>query len=325
MWLNVYPTPYAPSHSERTPHRCLHNWILFLAGNRDLSVAPFDVSLSGAASGSAEDSTATEGQGEGEQELPFWMLNDAEDLHNYYVKINVPEVYRSLNKSICEAGANSVDLGKLCKYFYEFGLHASKFDDHNIIGNMLLNTLRQRLPHISDLCNCVDVKNNRDNHFDSSEEKLYNTGCETFSMFHNWLTKDVGEARLRNNKRKRSLMEADDILKFLLLFFADLAEQQESETDENSNVEDFEVALSKSDSNFSDATEASSSEADFPSSNGSNDDCDEGRDEDIENLPGNSYSDSTTHSYSSLLLEDEDDLMQSFIKKESLDICNGNG
>ncbi|XP_055715983.1 glutamate-rich protein 2 isoform X2 [Phlebotomus papatasi] len=99
-----------------------------------------------------------------------------------------------------------------------------------------------------------------------------------------------------------------------------LAEQQESETDENSNVEDFEVALSKSDSNFSDATEASSSEADFPSSNGSNDDCDEGRDEDIENLPGNSYSDSTTHSYSSLLLEDEDDLMQSFIKKESLDI-----
>ncbi|XP_059620930.1 uncharacterized protein LOC132264669 isoform X3 [Phlebotomus argentipes] len=105
-----------------------------------------------------------------------------------------------------------------------------------------------------------------------------------------------------------------------------LAEQQESETDENSNVEDFEVALSKSDSNFSDATEASSSgEADFPSSNDSNEDGDE-RDDDIGNIrSGNSYSDSTTHSYSSLLLEDDDDMMQSFTKKDSQDICNGNG
>ncbi|XP_055677880.1 glutamate-rich protein 2 [Lutzomyia longipalpis] len=103
-------------------------------------------------------------------------------------------------------------------------------------------------------------------------------------------------------------------------------QQQESETDENSNIEDFEVANSKSDSSFSDATEASSSDADFPSSNGSNEYCDEGRDEDIENIPsGNSYSDSTTHSYSSLLLEEEDDIIPALPKKNSLDVFNGNG
>ncbi|XP_055677881.1 DNA replication complex GINS protein PSF3 [Lutzomyia longipalpis] len=178
--------------------------------NGDLSMAPFDVSLSGSAS--AEETPVE--QTEGEHELPFWMLNDAEDLHNYYVKIKVPELYRSLNKSICEAGANSVDLGRLCKYFYEFGLHVSKFDDHNIIENMLLNTLRQRLSHIIDLCNCPDMKSKRDNHFDCSEEKLYNVGCETFSAYHNWLTKEVAATRSRNTKRKRSAMEADDILKF---------------------------------------------------------------------------------------------------------------
>ncbi|XP_059620928.1 DNA replication complex GINS protein PSF3 isoform X1 [Phlebotomus argentipes] len=179
----------------------------------DLSLAPFDVSLSGSGAQTTTDSSVTLEQSEGEQELAFWMLNDADDLHNYYVKINVPELYRSLNKSICEAGANSVDLGKLCKYFYEFGLHVSKFDDHNTIENMLLNTLRQRLTHIIDMCNCADVKSKRDSHFDCSEEKLYSSGCETFSAYHNWLTRDATESRIRNGKRKRSQMEVDDILK----------------------------------------------------------------------------------------------------------------
>ncbi|XP_059620929.1 DNA replication complex GINS protein PSF3 isoform X2 [Phlebotomus argentipes] len=181
--------------------------------NGDLSLAPFDVSLSGSGAQTTTDSSVTLEQSEGEQELAFWMLNDADDLHNYYVKINVPELYRSLNKSICEAGANSVDLGKLCKYFYEFGLHVSKFDDHNTIENMLLNTLRQRLTHIIDMCNCADVKSKRDSHFDCSEEKLYSSGCETFSAYHNWLTRDATESRIRNGKRKRSQMEVDDILK----------------------------------------------------------------------------------------------------------------
>ncbi|GAB0092425.1 hypothetical protein DMENIID0001_074150 [Sergentomyia squamirostris] len=110
----------------------------------------------------------------------------------------------------------------------------------------------------------------------------------------------------------------------MITFLSDLVDQQESETDENSNVEDFDAA----NSNYSDATEASSSEAEFPfpSSNGSND---ESREEDIEDIIENVHSgnsDSTTHSYSSLLLEDEDDLIQSFAKKESFqDFCNGNG
>lgn len=160
-------------------YSCLN--VAEFSGN--ISLAPLNIS-SAANTTSTPSNNSLSSFGESQQaerELPFWMIFDAEDLHNYYLNIKIPDIYKSITKSICQAGATSVDLSKLSKYFYEFGIHMSRLDDENVIGSMLLDTARQRLSGLFDSCNFTDMDDRKEHNFENCEKLLFQTGCENFS------------------------------------------------------------------------------------------------------------------------------------------------
>ena len=118
---------------------------------------------------------------DGQKDLPYWMIKDAEDLHNYYLTIKIPEIYKATTKSICHAGATSIDLSKLSKNFYEFGMHMSTLDDDNVIGTLLLDMARQRLAGLFNSCNYTEGDGRKEQNFENHEKMLYEIGCENFA------------------------------------------------------------------------------------------------------------------------------------------------
>lgn len=182
----------------------------------NISLAPLNVSTS-VAPGDGTNSTPTNSnatvlaelrQNDGQKELPYWMIKDAEDLHNYYLTIKIPDIYKATTKSICHAGATSIDLSKLSKNFYEFGMHMSTLDDDNVIGTLLLDMARQRLAGLFNACNYTEGDGRKEQNFENHEKKLLEVGCENFSNFHSWLIRDTSAQRSKGQKRKRSVMEA---------------------------------------------------------------------------------------------------------------------
>lgn len=120
-------------------------------------------------------------QNDGQKDLPYWMIKDAEDLHNYYLTIKIPEIYKATTKSICHAGATSIDLSRLSKNFYEFGMHMSTLDDDNTIGTLLLDMARQRLAALFNTCNYQEGDSRKERNFENHEKKLFEIGCENFA------------------------------------------------------------------------------------------------------------------------------------------------
>lgn len=120
-------------------------------------------------------------QNDGQKDLPYWMIKDAEDLHNYYLTIKIPDIYKATTKSICHAGATSIDLSRLSKNFYEFGMHMSTLDDDNVIGTLLLDMARQRLAALFNSCNYQEGDHRKEQNFENHEKKLFEIGCENFA------------------------------------------------------------------------------------------------------------------------------------------------
>lgn len=120
-------------------------------------------------------------QNDGQKDLPYWMIKDAEDLHNYYLTIKIPDIYKATTKSICHAGATTIDLSKLSKNFYEYGMHMSTLDDDNVIGTLLLDMARQRLAGLFNACNYTEGDGRKEQNFENHEKKLFEIGCENFA------------------------------------------------------------------------------------------------------------------------------------------------
>lgn len=53
-------------------------------------------------------------------------------------RVDIPDIYKSSTYGeICKADATAVDLGKLNKYYYEFGRYAAHFDKNGAVGSMV--------------------------------------------------------------------------------------------------------------------------------------------------------------------------------------------
>lgn len=65
-------------------------------------------------------------------------------------RVNIPDIYKSTYGEICRADATAVDLGKLNKYFYEFGRYVAAFDRNGFVGKMIYEV---RLQLVSPIVN----------------------------------------------------------------------------------------------------------------------------------------------------------------------------
>jgi GINS complex subunit 3 len=94
-------------------------------------------------------------------------------------RITIPEIYQSAYTEICKADPNAVELGRLNKYFYEFGRYIVRFDRHNTVGKMLYETCRERAVYLKDLCNNINNESRQDSKLENLENLLFEEGCKT--------------------------------------------------------------------------------------------------------------------------------------------------
>ena len=52
-------------------------------------------------------------------------------------RVRIPDIYKSTYGEICRADATAIDLGRLNKYFYEFGRYVAAFDRNGFVGKMI--------------------------------------------------------------------------------------------------------------------------------------------------------------------------------------------
>lgn len=54
-----------------------------------------------------------------------------------FIRVNIPDIYKSTYGEICRADATAIDLGKLNKYYYEFGRYVAAFDRNGFVGKII--------------------------------------------------------------------------------------------------------------------------------------------------------------------------------------------
>lgn len=61
--------------------------------------------------------------------------------HHSTFRVNIPDIYKSTYGEICRADATAIDLGRLNKYFYEFGRYVAAFDRNGFVGKMIYEVM----------------------------------------------------------------------------------------------------------------------------------------------------------------------------------------
>uniref|UniRef100_A0A182Q0Y6 DNA replication complex GINS protein PSF3 n=1 Tax=Anopheles farauti TaxID=69004 RepID=A0A182Q0Y6_9DIPT len=142
-------------------------------------------------------------------ELPIWIMVQ-QDERNPHFQAMIPEIFGKEYKEIYKADANYVELGALCKYYYELGIYLTRYDGTTLVPEILHNTARERLKVLKDLCQNVGNESiNLASKFDFTERLLYNEGCKTNQLFDDWLQErqvhiKSTEIAINIRKRKRS-------------------------------------------------------------------------------------------------------------------------
>lgn len=142
-------------------------------------------------------------------ELPLWVLLEQDDNKPPFVA-KIPAIYNAAYKEIYKADANYVELGALCKYYYELGIYLTRYDATHEVAEMLHNAAQERLKGLKDLCQNVGNESlNVASKFEFSERLLYNAGCKTNQLFDDWLQErqvhiKSTEIAVNIRKRKRS-------------------------------------------------------------------------------------------------------------------------
>lgn len=54
-------------------------------------------------------------------------------------RCEIPDIYKKVSKEVCEADATAVELGRMNKYFYDYGRYVTRFDRVGYIGPMLVD------------------------------------------------------------------------------------------------------------------------------------------------------------------------------------------
>lgn len=147
-------------------------------------------------------------------ELPLWYAIHSSDIGSRVLLYQVPDIYKNKLKDICEADALAVDLGRMSKFFYEFGHHVIPHDRTATVATMLHETCRARCRSLIDLCKDTTKELKNTKKFEYIEMELYSIGCHTNELFSKWLS---GKAALLHTpnmvtvhqKRRRELADSD--------------------------------------------------------------------------------------------------------------------
>lgn len=129
-------------------------------------------------------------------QLPLWYIKELK-LNNPYFNIQMPPIYKSVHKAVCEAETTHIELGKLNNYFYEYGRYLTPYDTSHIVGTIVFETLRQRVRYLLDISKGksnsstngsisalvrptdIDASEHR---LDDIESKLYMAGLRTSTL-----------------------------------------------------------------------------------------------------------------------------------------------
>lgn len=146
-------------------------------------------------------------------ELPLWYaIHQTRSSRSRTLNFQVPDVYKSRLKEICEADALAVDLGRMNKFFYTFGQYVTPFDSSHTLATMLYETCRARCRSLIDLSKDATRGLKNAQKFEYIESQLYLIGCQTTEAFTKWLS---GRAELlhtplmvsNHQKRRRAQIE----------------------------------------------------------------------------------------------------------------------
>lgn len=152
-------------------------------------------------------------------DLPLWYCLAIDSGRNSSFKTTVPEIYRTVYTDICKADSTVVQLGKMNRYFYEFGRYCSKFDRTGEVATMLFETCKTRMIFLKDICYNDKVADVKATHgFEFLEHELYKVGANQTQKFSHWLQDEsncnllASQMALNHRKRRREDNENDDIL-----------------------------------------------------------------------------------------------------------------
>lgn len=120
-------------------------------------------------------------------ELPLWYAVQINAPRSRILKFQVPDIYKSRLKEICEADALAVDLGRMNKFFYTFGQYIVPYDRSGTVAPMLYETCRARCRSLIDLSKDSSKQLKNAQKFDFIESELYSIGCQTNEAFTKWL------------------------------------------------------------------------------------------------------------------------------------------
>ncbi|XP_037824062.1 probable DNA replication complex GINS protein PSF3 [Lucilia sericata] len=118
--------------------------------------------------------------------LPLWYIKELK-VNNPYFTVNVPDIYKNVHKAVCEAETTHIELGKLHPYFYEYGRYLTPYDRNHVVGKIVFETMRQRVRHLLDISKNTTESGKPEHRLDDIENKLYDAGVKTNTLFTNWL------------------------------------------------------------------------------------------------------------------------------------------
>lgn len=121
-------------------------------------------------------------------ELPLWYAIHQRSTRSRTLNFQVPDIYKSRLKEICEADALAVDLGRMNKFFYSFGQYVTPFDGSRTLATMLYETCRARCRSLIDLSKDATRSLKNAQKFEFIESQLYSIGCQSTDLFTKWLS-----------------------------------------------------------------------------------------------------------------------------------------
>ncbi|KAI9009089.1 hypothetical protein DFJ74DRAFT_686782 [Hyaloraphidium curvatum] len=130
-------------------------------------------------------------------ELPFWMASEL--ALNEYVDVELPRCFSSRSRNDLLANPNTVELRKLCPYFYEFGMKVFGLLDERSLSKLLVDSFASRAQLIMDytqsrvyggLGASDAVQDRFKNYLDETELKLYRIGMAAAEAMKRWTGSD---------------------------------------------------------------------------------------------------------------------------------------
>lgn len=97
-------------------------------------------------------------------------------------RVSVPDIYMNVHKAVVEAESTHLELGKLHRFFYEYGRHLTPYDRSRAVGQIVYETMRQRIRHILDVSKGICEDDRPEHRLDDIEYKLYSIGVKTNSL-----------------------------------------------------------------------------------------------------------------------------------------------